>query len=182
MSQPSEDPLYIHNIRYGNCNVMGDNRYRNGSLYCWRSRVVSEPECVTASICSPVSYTDARDRFCRAYGGMKDMRYGPGNPTCDPDLFVSNLPGEDPRVMNIRGANVLDNRMCDGIAGRLKCAAQGIGQSIRGQQPSQLFIHVGLALGALLIAALVIRYTGVGKELKKLKIFDTRALKPKRGK
>jgi hypothetical protein len=111
---------------------------------------------------------------------MKDLRYGPGNPTCPPDLFVDNLPGEDPTVRNIRGQTVLNNKMCDGIAGRLRCAGAGIGQSIRSQPPGQLLIHVGMALGGLLVLALVVRYTGIGKQLKKLKIFDTRSLKPKK--
>jgi hypothetical protein len=133
---------------------------------------------MTASICSPISYTDARDRFCRYYGGSKDLRYVPGNPTCPPDLFVANLHGEDPRVRNIRGADVLQGKMCDGLAGHLRCFGMGLGQSIRSQQPGQLLIHVGLALGGLLIIALIVRQTGVGKGLKKLNIFDTRALKP----
>lgn len=175
----SENPLYIHNIQYGNCNIMGDNRFRDpNGLYCWRSRIQSEPECIVGEICSPLSYSDARSRFCYTFGGSADPRK-PGDTTCVPNQYVGPLPGEDPFTGNIRGGIVTYEDMCKGISGRLRCLGKGLSQSIHHQTPGQTLTHVMLALGGLLVVALIVRYTGVGKSLRKLKVFDTRALKPR---
>lgn len=94
---------------------------KQSSLYCWKGRIRTEPDCAIGSVCDVFSYTNARSSFCRTWG-------------CQPDLFVSNAGTIDAGtpVVNQRGGVVVytPKKECEGgIAKQFNCMLSGIRQS-----------------------------------------------------
>lgn len=178
--------LQIHNVNnQGDCNLK-ENRFldNESGFFCWKGQVSqSDTECITAEICSPTSFIDARDRFCKAYGGRKfDPRYPPGNPTCVTDVFVPNLPGMDPTIHNVRGGAVTyePHGQCQGLNGWLHCLGSGIHSSLSGDK-NTLMKNTAIAVGGLLVIALVVRYTKLKRYIPH-GILNTRGFQPGRKK
>ena len=169
--------LEIHNVQTGDCSLK-ENRTQENGLYCWTGIASqSEGKCVTATVCDPISFIYARDRFCKAYGGRKiDPRHPGGNPTCPLDKFVPNLPGMSPVIANIRGGTVTyePQEACKGLSGWFKCAGHGVQQSLSVDKKT-LAKNVLIAGMGLFVVALVFRYSGAKKYLPK-DVISTRAL------
>ena len=134
-------------------------------LYCWRGIVRQRPSCTIAETCSPISFTDARTRFCltfQRYSGKKQA-------LCKPSEFV--VDPTDPSPPNRRGGILVrqDIEKCKGAAGFLTCALEGGKQSLGDlkSDPSRrnkALMSVGAVLVALFgLAVLYRRKKGRGK-------------------
>lgn len=172
--------LQIHNVQNpGDCSLK-ENRFldNDSGFFCWRGIVSqSDGDCITADICSDVSFIDARDKFCASYGGRKfDPRYPPGNPTCLLDQYVPNLPGMDPTIHNVRGGSVTyePHDQCQGLNGMLHCLGSGIHASLSGDK-NTLMKNTAIAVGGLFVIALAVRYTKLKGYIPK-GILNTRGL------
>lgn len=157
------DKLAAHDLAIiGDCTIT-DNRFMDGDLYCWygvvKQSTGDEKGCITAKTCSPVSFTDARDRFCLTFG-------------CKPGEYVANF--DQSPVPNRRGGTAMDTvpAYCHGAQGYIRCLGLGFKRStataLAPQNRSKTMLSMGLFLGFGLFAALAIRkYRPQIKSLKK---------------
>jgi hypothetical protein len=172
--------LSVHYIDPPQGCTLTDNRFIDpmSKYFCWRGIISNDGEtCTAGEVCDPVSFLYARNRFCQRFGGRKiDPRNPGGNPTCATDMFVPNL--DSSPVQNIRGGTIINDSvmMCQGPAGWFHCLGAGIQQGISGNK-TQLLTHTAIALGGILAIAVVLRMTGVGKNLVPKGTFNTKFLK-----
>ena len=142
----------------------GDNRFRDPATqyFCWRGITEIKPTTGTGMIlaeaCDPVSYTEARTRFCITFGCKDKFRY------------VSPPAGEPTIVKNKRGGITVYNHIeeCTGGAGFLSCFTGGVKESI-----AQVLIPENktkniVSLGGLIVALFII---AVLVKKKKVKLF-----------
>jgi hypothetical protein len=179
MAVLNEQLISVHYVDPPQDCTIKENRFLDtkSGYFCWKGIVSNDGEtCTVAEVCDPISFINARDRFCQASGGRKiDPRKPSGNPTCVLDKFVPNL--DSSPVNNIRGGTVTYDpmSMCQGPAGWLHCLGSGLQQSVSGNK-TQLLLHTGLALGGILAIAIVMRMTG-SKPLLPPNTFNTKFLK-----
>lgn len=156
--------LLTHDLYTTSSNLctLKENRFRtpykdaNGqtaSLYCWRGRIQTTPDCVIGSVCDPYSYTNARSSFCRTWG-------------CQPNLYVSNegtLDAGTP-VINQRGGLVVytPKTECEGgIARQFNCMLSGVRQSFANavdpKNRKKLMMSVITLSAALVVGIILLR-------------------------
>src|SRR5262245_26182988 len=115
-----------HNVQtVGECRSV-KNRFRDeNDLFCWRGIVTQQrgKNCTLATTCHPVSFIEARNSFCGAYGQGKIGGCQIGKYVADPTA---------PFIPNRRGGVVVYNelRECAGIMGFINCSMGGLKESI----------------------------------------------------
>ena len=145
----------------------GDNRFKDTATqyYCWRGITEIKPTSGTGMIlaeaCDPISYTDARTRFCLTFGCP------------DPFRYVRPPEGDATVVKNKRGGITVYNHKeeCTGGAGFLKCLAGGVKESMSQVVLPENKTRNIVSLGGLLVALMVI---AVLVKKKKIKLFKKR--------